>query len=76
MLQAEAAPATRPAVTIPERTPRFLRLDSSRIFVHSEYEEAGQGAMVATSANIEVFLVGGQFRIRSAPSFLILIRKT
>ena len=66
------SPATRPIVEIPTILAELLYVESSRILVRSEYEEAKQAALVANEAGVAAFLVGGQSGIGPPLSSLIV----
>lgn len=56
---------TRPVMKVPEAAPHILARGNPHIFVRSEYEKAQLAALVANTANLEVFLIFGQSGIGS-----------
>ena len=56
---------TRPVMKVPEAAPHILARGNPHIFVRSEYEKTELAALVANTANLEVFLIFGQSGIGS-----------
>lgn len=65
----DPTPAARPVIRVPETAPHILARGNSHIFVRSEYETTELAALVANTANLEVFLILGQSGIGSPLSF-------
>ncbi len=70
----EDAPAT--IMDLPGSLPDVWDLQSEKILVRSEYEEAEQAALKANEGNYNAFLVGGQAGIGLPLSFLVLVRRS
>jgi len=72
----EDAPAT--IMDLPGSLPDVWDLQSEKILVRSEYEQAEQAALKANTSkgSYDAFLVGGQAGIGLPLSFLVLVRRS